>query len=252
MIRNSKGPLMDASGRDGSRRIFPLDMNAPLPELYNAIYFCKHNHGTLNDYGYAITSTNEADNIWSAACDIQTFITGVRSMKQIALGLYLHRLTGNKEGITALHKCNHVISYDDICVQNGAWARTISSRSGYYPSLRKGVVTHSLLDNNDGRQETMTGSGTTHDTNKTLFQLLTKEELKTVPRIGDLERPLDLIIDVPSDPQPYNIGTRVGPPMFTNLKLCGDTNEIGASFKRDIAWSVAGLLEGDEYPLLGS
>ena len=97
--------------------LFQMD-DAPLPELYNAIYFCKHEHGTLNHYGYAITSTNKADKIWSAACDIQTFITGVRSMKQIALGLYLHRLTGNKEGITALHKCNHVISYDDICVQS--------------------------------------------------------------------------------------------------------------------------------------
>ena len=71
----------------------------------------------------------------------------------------------------------------------------------------------------------------------------------------DSIRPLDLceeIIDVPSDPQPYDIGTRVGPPMFINLKLCEDTDEIGASFKRDITWSVAGLLEGDEYTLLGS
>ena len=227
----------------------------PLPELYNAIYFCKHEYGTLNDHGYAITSANKANKIWSAASDLETFITGVRSTKQIVLGLYLHRLTGNKEGITALHKYNHVISYDDICVQNGAWSRMVSSHSGYYLSLRKGVVTHSSLDNNDGRQETMTGSGTTHDTNKTLFQLPTKKELEEVPKIGETIRPLDLceeIIEASAEPQSYDIGTRVGPPTLSNFKLSEDTEKIDASFKRDIAWSVSGLLDGDEYPLLGS
>ena len=36
-------------------------------------------------------------------------------------------------------------------------------------------ISSCTIDNNDGRQETMTGSGTTHDTN-IMFQLSTKKE----------------------------------------------------------------------------
>ena len=123
----------------------------PLPDLYNAIYFSKYEHGKLNEHGYAMESAGITTKIWFMAGDWETFVTGESSMKQIVLGLYLHRITGSKEGINALHKCNHLISYNKICDQNSAWARMASSRSGYYPSLRKGVVTHSTLDNNDGR-----------------------------------------------------------------------------------------------------
>ena len=164
----------------------------PLPELYNVIYFSTHEYGKLNSSGYAITSAIQATKIWSIASDWETLVTKKRSPKQIVLGLVLHRTTGNKEAVTALHKCNHVISYNDIRLQNNAWAHMVSSRKDCYPSLRKGVVTHSTLDNNDGRQETWTGTGTTHDTNKTLFQLPSKHELDTIKPMRELERSLDL------------------------------------------------------------
>jgi hypothetical protein len=38
--------------------------------------------------------------------------------------------------------------------------------------MAKGLTTHATIDNNDGKQETMTGKGTTHDSNRTLFQPL--------------------------------------------------------------------------------
>ena len=56
----------------------------------------------------------------------------------------------------------------------------VASESSFIPSFRKGVTTHCTIDNNDGRQETMTGSGTTHDTNITIFQLPTKKEKEEV------------------------------------------------------------------------
>ena len=56
----------------------------------------------------------------------------------------------------------------------------VASESLFIPSFRKGVTTHSIIDNNDGRQETMTGSGTTHDTSITMFQLPTKNEKEEV------------------------------------------------------------------------
>ena len=53
----------------------------------------------------------------------------------------------------------------------------VTGRKSQISNLRKGVVTHSTIDNNDGRQETVTGSGTTDDTNKTLFQIPAKDNL---------------------------------------------------------------------------
>ena len=49
---------------------------------------------------------------------------------------------------------------------------------------REWSLTVPHIDNNDGRQETLTGAGTTHDSNKTLFQLPTKQELDTVKQLA--------------------------------------------------------------------
>ena len=62
------------------------------------------------------------------------------------------------------------------------WSNLGSSRIFLFPNMRKGVSTHSTVDNNDGKQETLAGEGTAHDTNQTLFQLATKNEREdTVP-----------------------------------------------------------------------
>ena len=67
------------------------------------------------------------------------------------------------------------MSYGDILSQNDAWFRMVMTKFGL-KSLSKGIATHVTLDNNDRRQETITGKGTSHDTNFTLFQpVLTNE-----------------------------------------------------------------------------
>ena len=75
-------------------------------------------------------------------------------------------------------------------MQNAAWSRMVSEDRLHFPYFRKGVTRHSTIDNNDGRQETLTGSGTTHDTNKTIFQVLSTGEKQNLPMIGEQERPL--------------------------------------------------------------
>ena len=150
-----------------------------LQSLYNAIYYTVHDFASKNEYRYAITHSHlKAIKIWSLASDWESLITRETSPKQAVMGLVIHRMTGSKEVSNMLHKCNHAISYQDIRMQNMAWSRMVSLRKLLLSSMRKGVTTHSTLDNNDGRQETITGAGTTHDTNKTLFQLPTSEEKK--------------------------------------------------------------------------
>ena len=77
----------------------------------------------------------------------------------------------NKDAINALHKINHVISFNDICMQNAAWLRMVSEDRLVFPYFHKCVITHSPIDNNNGRQKTLTGPGTTQDTNKTIFSI---------------------------------------------------------------------------------
>ena len=70
-----------------------------------------------------------------------------------------HRVTGNKEVVSALHKRNHSISYSDVRIQNKKLAQ-----------CKIKSLHHITLDNNDGREETLIGRGTMHDTNFTIFQ----------------------------------------------------------------------------------
>ena len=80
-----------------------------------------------------------------------------------------HRQTGNKEVVSALHKPNHSMSCTDVRMQNKKLAQNVSSQMKPPKSLIKRIATHVTLDNNDGREETSTGQGTTHDTNFTIF-----------------------------------------------------------------------------------
>ena len=95
-----------------------------------------------------------------------------------------------------LDKTNHVISYNDIHMQNTACSKMVSKDRLYFPCLRKSVTMYSTVDINDGRQETLPGSGTTHDTSKTVFQVLPSGEGQNLPMIVEEDRPL-LLNDEP-------------------------------------------------------
>ena len=84
----------------------------------------------------------------------------------------IQRLTGNKEVVNILHKLNHTVSYSDVLTQNKFRASTIQHNGKAPRGLMKNIATHATLDNNDGREETANGNGTTHDTNFTMFHPL--------------------------------------------------------------------------------
>ena len=59
----------------------------------------------------------------------------------------------------------------------------ITDKSYCASSFRRGVTTHSIMENNDGQQEAIDGTGTTYDNNIKMFQLPTKDEM-SLPTIG--------------------------------------------------------------------
>ena len=125
----------------------------------------------------------------------------------------------------------------------------------HFPYFRKCVATHSTVDNNHRLQETFTGSGTTYDTNKIIFQVLSTEEKQNLPVNGEQERPL-LLKDEPSiwstDPLPYSIGKRTGPDLFPKFQMQFDSDQTVLTLKRDTAWFLCGVLNDNDLALLGS
>ena len=143
----------------------------PMTDLYNVIYLTVKDNCQLNKHGYATTiSKNLATKIWSLAYDWEALVTGQPNAKQVLMGMTIHRITGSKEVANYLNKGNHAISYNDIRMQNKAWEKMVMSGINIKSDIKTGLPTHSSIDNNDGRQETLTGSGTTHHTNSLLFQ----------------------------------------------------------------------------------
>ena len=180
-----------------NQRVWPLTPNTPkefqtalkvgpLPILYNVIYLTMFDtSGHENDGGYMDTYSNSlASKIWSTAIDWESLITGKPSAKQIVLGSNILRMTGSKKAVQLLAKSNHVAPYKTLQKHNANWANLNGRRISLFPNMRKGVSTHSTVDNNDGKQETLTGSGTTHDTNQTLFQVPSLKQREEIPTIG--------------------------------------------------------------------
>ena len=87
-----------------------------------------------------------------------------KNVEQVIAGMTLHRFTASKQSVVILHKLGNCISYADKRLQNDAWARMVSASGRVSNEMAKGTSTHATIDNNDGSQDTATGSGTTHDT----------------------------------------------------------------------------------------
>ena len=115
------------------------------------------------------------------------------------------------------------------------------------------------IDNIDAAQDTITGAGTTHFTNKTIFQLL-REDQDVLPTIAECpQTPLSIddepeiqSVHVPD----YSLGKRCGPSVFSKFYDSKDERLLDERFKKDFAWSLAGSLplkiKDEELPLLGS
>ena len=133
-------------------------------------------------------------------------------------------------------------------MQNAAWSRMVSEDRLHFLYFRKCVTTHCTIDNNHGRQETLTASDTTHDTNNTIFQVLFIEEKQSLPVNGEQDEPSILS----TDPLSYDVGKRSGPALFPKIQMQFDTDQAELALKRNTAWSLCGVLNDDGLQLLGS
>ena len=231
-------------------RVIEMIDDGPLPELYNAMYATLFPSFKCNEYGYAETESDKvATKIWSLASDWESLITGAKNGKQIITGSVIGRLTGRKDVLVMLNKLGHSIPYDSYRIQTKHWSE-IASEKGFLAPMVKGVSTHVTMDNNDGGQETMTGKGTTHDTNFTIFQPVMKNEVITPDKLFhakpkenlSLESDLDEKMEIPE----YNIGQKKSPPLFKDFSDNTNTFELEKSLKEDLVWAITIGMEKEE------
>ena len=126
-----------------------------------------------------------------------------------------------------------------------------------FSGLKKGIVTHSSLDNNDGQQETNTGHHTTHHTNSLIFQPILSGDDSSIILSEECLIDTENQNDIPQDaPLYYKIGKLEPPSLFTNYHDDTSRNILDESFAKDIIWALAnGIpenLDEDPLPLLGS
>ena len=147
-----------------------LEKHEPIPELYNVIAMSLNPSCKINEYGFAAVSPLQARKVWSIADIWQQLLTRRTSPSSLALGMVIHRVTVSKEVINILSKAGMTPTYTKIMETSKKWANDTTAelnRRAAPPLLQPFKPTHVTLDNNDGRQMTSTGVGTTHDTTET-------------------------------------------------------------------------------------
>ena len=102
-------------------------------------------------------------------CDWEGLLKKEKNTKHLFTGVTIHKLTGRKEVVQMLSKLNFCLSYNKLGLQNKPWACMVGTSKHISNHMCKGIPVHTTIDNNDGAQETLTGKGTTHDTNMILF-----------------------------------------------------------------------------------
>ena len=85
-----------------------------------------------------------------------------------------NRMTGRKEISLVLHKMNNSISYSDVRFNILISKLQISKR------MVKHLPTDVSIDNNNGREETVAGKGTSYYTNRTMLQPLLRATFSTL------------------------------------------------------------------------
>ena len=214
----------------------------PMKDLYNIIYLTVKGVCKVNKFGYAGThSRTLATKIWSLAYDWPALITGTTNAKQGLMGMIIHRITGSKEVIQYLSHANRTCQYKQIILQNKAWERMVMNmdESNSTAIIRRYIPLHSGIDNNDGRQDTVTGHGTTHHTNSLFFQREINDNSNT-KRI-----PISVKHPGTTEIPPYYMGSiKTGPNPFSKHIDDPDNSLINIRFSEDILWSlVGGVLE---------
>ena len=123
----------------------------------------------------------------------------IKPGKHLCLGLGLKSLTGSRRVLEILNRFGHSVSYHTVETIETQMATEISDRNQAIPDgLTKsaGLSTSLAWDNYDENTETLSGSGTLHDTVEICYQ--------NIPNTMEQGQHQDEMVDVPLNTKPTN------------------------------------------------
>lgn len=161
------------------RETLKEDEGLPWPLRVDELESFEEPHKLL---GKLLTWLKDPDsNDFTEACDdpqvvalsslLFSFITGKRTSFQANLSVTLHGLTRSREIIDILRKFALGISYKDVLDLYNAWTMDdIKANTTCPDELADGFPGTGVLDNDDFKDDTLTGADTTHRTNVMFVQ----------------------------------------------------------------------------------
>ena len=219
-----------------------LETFFPLECIFNAIALSLNDKWPINENGIVSVPKDLNHKISSLAQGWEALTLHGRSPLNIAMGLTVNRLTGSKETSRLLHCGGIGISYNDVRLLSNSWAEAVTMEHAQMlpPGFVKGRAVHITFDNSDGRQQTLTGSQTTHHTTGTIFQPSFPGDKGT--RL--YEPCVDLLHHGKKDFGSYVIPKkREDPPAMPDFEdKFKDSPLIEEAFYRDVAWVVCGAV----------
>ena len=148
-----------------------------------------------------------------------------------------------------LHKCGHGISSADIRHLNKSWANEVAINTNQILSstLSTGKLIHVAIDNSDAKQQTITGSKTTHYTNAVAFQLRTSNltEIISTQNIEKTEYGV-FSEDREGDYGQFKIKQKVCPNSLPNFIDSNSSDYLDYAFSKDILWVLVNAI-GNKY-----
>ena len=215
----------------------------PLSCIFNAIAWSINPNKGKDHHGLVKVGKRHVEKVTALSQSWEAMVTGERAPLNIALGLTVHRLTGSKETSKLLHHAGIGISYSDVRMLNNIWAKSVKMDHKHMlpPGFINGKTIHVTFDNSDGKQQTLTGTDTTHHTTGTVFQI-SKSLEKTERREEIVQN--NIVDDEKQDYGSYKIPrNRKDPPSFPDhIDEFENSPLIEESLKKDFAWALTNTI----------
>ena len=183
------------------------------PMLYNFLAWCTGESDEVEYKEFVTVPAATARKLSSVAQDIVYVASKGKKQtpKHLALGLTVRHMTGSSKLIGLLNGLGHCNSHTSTLEYDTALAeKQIMNEGGIPDGITKQTFTTLVWDNNDFGEETLTGQGTTHNTNGIIIQRSTATESNSAK--VTLKRSRRRTVDAPDkEIEIYYSGRKSGP-----------------------------------------
>ena len=170
VLQNAAKTLNKLYGKDEPYKWPPPSQNmddiTQPPELILKFtrWLTKPTKSKFTDTTYTASEITLADLLWST-------ITRKRTSLQTLLGVTIHGMTKSKVLIQILSAMKLTLTYRDILDLYSAWSlKAIETNNTCSSEITQDIPGVVVLDNDDFREDTLTGGGTSHFTNVCILQ----------------------------------------------------------------------------------